>query len=352
MGRNGRRCNRGDRGRSRLIALTVLAFAAVPLGGCDELEPMLGDVLDQNGGSEDASSDDGATESDQRAEDNGADDAGAGDEAGAVSETNGEDDASESAVDQIGTAIAAEGYPDAGDGSGDGEEGAVDARSLDAAAAQDDDGPRVGVDMLSMQELATAERLAFEGTQIGDELSAATDRDAVLSALSDEGATGDDAATRVASLADRPSYRVLYTQRAAGKELGPRAAEVAIYRYDIAQPVFTRVDLETGDVSAMDVPAGMPVPLVRGEIDEAALIALNDPEIMQRLESAGIDPDRVGANGLLTSTSEEGSACQQRCVRLFLTSLERPVPEFAVIVDLVTLSIVAIEDMPGRSLNP
>lgn len=347
MGRTSRRSNRGDRGRSRLVALAVLAFAAVPLGGCDELEPLLGDVLDQNGGSEDES----------------ADDAGAGDEAGAVSETNGEDDASESVVDQIGTAIAAEGYPDAGDGSGDGEEeavdsgeqaddAAVDARSLDAAAAQDDDGPRVGVDMLSLQELATAERLAFEGTQIGDELSAATDRDAVLSALSDEGATGDDAATRVASLADRPSYRVLYTQRAADKELGSRAAEVAIYRYDIAQPVFTRVDLKTGDVSAMDVPAGMPVPLVRGEIDEAALIALNDPEVMQRLESAGIDPDRVGANGLLTSSTEEGSACEQRCVRLFLTSLERPVPEFAVIVDLVTLSIVAIEDMPGRSLNP
>ncbi len=357
----GRICRRPSRG----VALAMLLFAAAPLGGCEDLEPLLGDVLDPNGESDDASPEENASASDEQVGDEAGtvDEAGAAENAATTPEEADDDDGSGVDVDEIGTAIAAEGDSDAGEESDDGtsedaesvselDDAAAEARLFDSAAADDDDGPRVGVDMLSSEELAMAERLAFQGTLVGDELSSATDRDATLSALSDEGTTGGDAAAQVAALADRPSYRVLYTQRVADKSSGSRAAEVAIYRYDTGEPVYTRVDLETGDVSAMDVPEGVPVPLVRGEIDEAALIALADPEVVQRLDSAGISPDSVGVNGLLTSSSEDGSACENRCVRLFLTSLKRPVPEFAVIVDLITLSIVAIEDMPGRSLNP
>lgn len=362
MGRMSMRSNRNAWNPSRMLALAALLFAAVPLGGCEDLDNLLGDVQDETGGEEEGSSGEDAAAGDEQTDDGEA----AVDEADEMADDGVPADGSEEDVDEIGTSIAAE------EGSGaleDGEESddvtdeaadsgehdddaAVDARLFDSAAADDDDGTRMGVDMLSSDELLRAERLAFEGTLVGDELSAATDRDSVLTALSDEGATGGDAATRVAALADRPSYRVLYTQRVADKNSGSRAAEVAIYRYDTGEPVFTRVDLETGDVSAMEVPAGMPVPLVRGEIDEAALIALADPEVAERLESAGISPDGVGANGLLTRSSEDGSACNNRCVRLFLTSLEMPVPEFAVIVDLVTLTVLAIEDMPGRNLNP
>ena len=234
-----------------------------------------------------------------------------------------------------------------------GDAESVDPRLLDAAASST--GPLVGVDMLSADELAKAERLAFDATLVGDSLQSATDRDSVLSALADEGADGGDAATRIAALADRPSYRVLYTQRLADKEYEGRAAEVAIYRYDTGEPVFARVDLETGDVTNIEIAAGAPappVPLVRGEIDEAGMVAKADPEVVRRLQDAGLNVGEVGANGLLTGSTENGAACaEHRCVRIFLTSLQRPVPEFAVIIDLVTLKVVEIEDMPGRSLN-
>lgn len=344
-------------------ALAALLAIALPLAGCDEIEPLLGDATsepsssgsgpeDRSGAGDEAEGGEGDGTSESGAADDALEAEGEGEEAPAAGHDDGAADDGRAGSTVEGQGADAE--------AGDTERAEVEAQSaseavepglLDAAAEAESEG--LGVDMLSSTEAAEAERLVLEASLVTDALSAATDRDTVLASVADEGAVGAAAAERVGALADRPSYRVLYTQRAPDKEPGARAAEVAIYRYDTGEPLFNRVDLETGDVTSLEYPAGVPVPLVRGEIDEATLVALADPDVQGRLEAAGLDPALVGANGLLVGSTEEGNVCaESRCVRLFLTTLDQPVPEFGVIVDLHSLSIVEIEDMPGRNLNP
>lgn len=243
---------------------------------------------------------------------------------------------------------------------------AADAEATDATdATEDTDAAALGVasdaeagaqpgDMLSALEAEDAAQMALESAFVEDVVALAVDRDAVLS-----GQTGDmsidaeDEETRVLALAQRPSYRVIYSERYSGKDADKRAAQVAIYRYDTQQALFAKVDLESGDVEPMALPDGSPVPLVPEETQEAAVVALADPAVRDRLAAAGIDAASARANGLLTTTDDASSSCAtSRCIRLFFGTLERPVPEFSVVVDLVALTVVEVADMPGRSLNP
>jgi len=258
-----------------------------------------------------------------------------------------------------------EAYPGGDEASADADdtaEGTADVRgdsaepepALGAASeAEAESEGQIG-DMLSAAEAEDAVQSALEAAFVEDVVALAVDRDAVLSGQTgDVGIDAEDEETRVLALAERPSYRVVYSERYGGKETDRRAAQVAIYRYDTQQALFAKVDLETGDVEPLALPEGAPVPLVPEEIQEAAVVARADPAVRDRLAAAGIDADSAVANGLLTTTDDASSPCAtSRCVRLFFGTLERPVPEFAVVVDLVALTVVEVADMPGRSLNP
>lgn len=248
------------------------------------------------------------------------------------------------------TDAEAEAEAEAEAGTGDAAGGDEAAAALGAAA----EGNAQPGDMLDAGEAEDAAQMALEAAFVEDVVALAVDRDAVLAGQTGDAAIdAEDEGARVLALAERPSYRVVYSERLADKEAGERAAQVAIYRYDTQQAVFAKVDLETGDVEPMALPEGAPVPLVPEEIQEATVVALEDQAVLDRLATAGIAPEGAVANGLLTTTDDASSPCAtSRCVRLFFGTLERPVPEFAVVVDLVALTVVEVADMPGRSLNP
>lgn len=218
----------------------------------------------------------------------------------------------------------------------------------DAPTAADGAGPSMAsrsgagggsADMLSEDELAMAEALALDSQALGAVVAAAVNRD-----------EGDESSglTAMSELAERPSYRVLYTQRHVDKYAEDRKAEVAVYRYDTGEVSLSTVDLESGEVEALDLPEGFPAPLVPEEIEEAARVAKADDAVRARLAADGLDPDEAVANGIITVAQEEGARCaQSRCVRLFFSSFREPMPRSSVIVDLNTLEVVEIEDMPG-----
>ena len=196
----------------------------------------------------------------------------------------------------------------------------------------------VQADMLSEDEMARAEAMALESAALGQVVSQALDRD---------GLEADDSLSALSDLAEKPSYRVLYTQRYADKYATSRKAEVAVYRYDTGEVSISTVDLASGEVEALDVPEGYPVPLVQEEIDEAARIARADEAVRARLEAADLDPETAQANGIITVSREAGARCATaRCLRLFFSSFEMPLPVFAVIVDLNDLAVVELEEMP------
>jgi hypothetical protein len=231
-------------------------------------------------------------------------------------------------------ATAPEGYPGATRG-GPTTPGADDpeAAGLEAAAA-----PVQGLaaDPLSNEEAAEAAQLALGAAPVQDLVASAVDRDMV-------DARGGD----VSALSGRPSYRVLYSERYPGKDEAGRVAEVAVYRYDTAEAAVTKVNLDTGEVSDLAVPAGYPLPLVPQEVEEAEAVALADPGVQDALTAAGLDPDQVVANALLTGAVEGESPCgTHRCLRLFFSTLDQPVPRFSVVVDLVALSVVEVVPMP------
>ncbi len=216
-----------------------------------------------------------------------------------------------------------------------------DSESEEAAPLRmaSEDGAVVSSDMLGEEEIARAEALALESEAFEPVVAAALDRDS-LDADADVGALSD--------AAERPSYRVLYTQRHADKYARTRKAEVAVYRYDTGEVSLSTVDLETGEVEALDVPEGFPAPLVPEETAEATRVALADGDVRARLEEAGIEPDEARANGILTVAREEGARCASaRCVRLFFSTFEQPVPAFSAVVDLDALELVELEEMPG-----
>lgn len=196
------------------------------------------------------------------------------------------------------------------------------------------DGPPRSGDMLTAEELRSAEDLALDAAS--GMLAAATDRDA-LSATAD-----------LAALADQPTYRVMYAQRYQTKNEEPRSAEVAFYRYDTNEVVLSKVNLEDESVTQLPVPPGYLAPLLPEEIQEAARVARADANVADYLETVGLDPASSVANGLLTtSTSDESStACAAtRCVRLFFFDAEHVVPTFTVVVDLGTVTVVEIVPM-------
>lgn len=282
----------------------------------------------------------------------------AGDEAATAAAP--EEAAPGGAEDDAAAAPEGEEAADAGEESAEtapseGEGGAAElgAAAEGAAAEGAADGGAPG-DMLSAGEAEDAAQMALEAAFVEDVVALAVDRDAVLTGQTgDASIDAEDEGTRVLALAERPSYRVVYSERYADKESEERAAQVGIYRYDTQQAVFAKVDLGTGDVEPLALPDGSPVPLVPEEIREATVVALEDQAVLDRLASAGIDPEGAVANGLLTTTDDASSPCAtSRCVRLFFGTLDRPVPEFAVVVDLVALTVVEVADMPGRSLNP
>lgn len=202
--------------------------------------------------------------------------------------------------------------------------------------------------MLSAQEASKASDLAVKAAFVQDVVAAALDRSAVLAGTSDTALDAEAPEARVAALAERPSYRVIYTQRLAEKGATARAAEVGIFRYDTGQAVYAKVDLASGEVTAMDAPVGAGLPLVREEIDEAATVARQDSRVAEKLTAAGLDPATAHANGLITR-AEEGPCAEHRCVRLFFGTVKAPQPTFAAVVDLVTLQVVDVADMPAQS---
>lgn len=252
------------------------------------------------------------------------------DEAGgdAPAEQTGATEAGPAADDAAADAPAEAAEPDA-------EAEADGAGTTRMASAPEDS---VSADMLSQDEMSRAEALALESTAIGQVVSQALDRD---------GVEADDSLSALSDLAEKPSYRVLYTQRYADKYATSRKAEVAVYRYDTGEVSISTVDLASGEVEALDVPEGYPVPLVQEEIDEAARVARADATVRARLEAEGLDPEKAQANGIITVSDEPGERCATaRCLRLFFSSFEMPLPVFTVIIDLNDMAVVELEDMP------
>jgi|GEM_PF-6627351 len=218
-----------------------------------------------------------------------------------------------------------------------------------AAREASENAPPGPANMLTDDEVARASDLAVASTVVQDVVAAAVDRSAVQAGTSDTDLDAASAEDRVAALAERPSYRVLYTQRLNEKGATARAAEVGIYRYDTGEAVYAKVDLASGDVSALEAPLGAGLPLVREEIDEAAMVARQDAAVIEKLEAAGLDAATATANGLITR-AEDGPCAAHRCVRLFFGTVKAPLPTFAVVVDLVTLQVVEVADMPAAEV--
>ena len=255
-------------------------------------------------------------------------------------------EASAESGSEVGGAAGGEG-DEAPEGQAEARGGAESEEAVGASAAAAP-GP---ADPLSAEETERALRLALAGSATEELTAAAIDRDAVLYGRTETELDAASEGERVSALAERPSYRVLYSQRYPGKEEG-RAAEVMVHRYDTGETVLSKIDLASGEVERVDLPAGAPVPMVPEEIAEAAVVARQDEAVREALVEAGLDPDTASANGLLTGTDDPDSPCAtNRCLRLFFSTVKRPVPEFSVIVDLVTLQVVEIAAMPGRSLN-
>lgn len=302
--------------RMRSLGL-LICLMAVSAAGCNRLSPGEG-LEDEAATAEEA----GGTESEAAAED-----ADASSDAGsAVSDADAAEDASESS----------ESDADSTDSEAPGGEGSAAYPGVGAASA----GSAAGLaDMLGAEEIARAESLALESQSFAGVVAQAVDRDEVDTA----GGVG-----ALARMADRPSYRVLYTQRHADKYATSRKAEVAVYRYDTGKISMSTVDLESGEVQALAVPEGFPAPLVPEETREAAQLARGDSQVVAALEAAGLDPETALANGIITVSRQAGARCaEHRCLRLFFSSFEDPRPRFAVIVDLNDLEVVEIETMPG-----
>lgn len=228
--------------------------------------------------------------------------------------------------------------------------GAADTAAEASTAASAEPGVARPGDMLSAEEIGRAESLALQSASVKGVVGAATDRDAALRAATRGGA---DAAEALSALSEKPTYRVIYAQRYPDKDGATRSAEVAVYRYDTGQTAYSKVDLATGAVEAIEMPADLPVPIVPEEIEEAAAIARADDAVRQKLTAAGLDPDAATANALLTVARDPNAACaRHRCLRLFFGSLRNPVPTFEVVVDMVALAVVETTDMPGEGLNP
>jgi len=220
----------------------------------------------------------------------------------------------------------------AADKAGEGEASASSASAPGAA------------DMLSTQELSRAQELALGSGELKSLAASSVDRDS----LADQAANGDMEA--LSTLKDRPSYRLLYTQRLpTEKGAAPeRAAEVAVFRYDTNTLERSKVDLASGKVEALATGPDQPAPLVPEEIAEAAAVARADAKVQAALKAAGLDPADAKANGILTVSDEDGSVCAvKRCVRLFFASQRLPLPAFNAVVNLSDLELVEVVDMPG-----
>lgn len=369
-----RRARRGanpDRGGpARLAAAALAALLALSLGACafdigvEDSEPLGGlpgdaaeeSAQDEGAASEgDAADQPGDAEADEAADGDAADDDASDDGEGAGSAA---DEAAGDASGEDGAGADADADDDAASSAAPAAPPVPQGAYPDPGAVAAASGEPAPGDMLTAQEAATAEQLAL-GSTTGEALTAsAVDRDAVL--LGQTGQADLDAASetqRVQAMADRPTYRVIYAQRYPDKLATEREAEVLIYRYDTGEAVYNRVNLETDEVvSAMEAEADprLPVPTVPEEIQEATVAARADDEVRARIQAAGLDPDAAMANALQTTSTDPSSPCAPggRCLKLFFSSPERPVPEFWVVVDLVALQVVELEDMPGRSLNP
>lgn len=262
-----------------------------------------------------------------------------------------------SAPDEVGADDAAKGSGPASSGD---DEAAYPGATLDAtaggagAAGKDeaDDGPAAAsasapapADMLNAEELAKAAELALGSGELRSMAAGAVDR----SSLAEAAAEGDLEA--LSSLKERPSYRLLYTQRLAapkGEAEAGRAAEVAVYRYDTGTLERSKVDLATGRVEALAADPNLPAPLVHEEIMEAAAVARASEEVRQAMEAGGLDPATAKVNGILTVSQEDGAVCaSKRCVRLFFATERKPLPGFNVVVNLNDLSLVEVVPMPG-----
>lgn len=208
------------------------------------------------------------------------------------------------------------------------------ARGEPAAAALG--APKPG-DMLTTLEQERATALALGSPELESMVTGALDRDAVAST--------SDSELRI--LADRPSYRVLYSERTPNKQGQPRAADVSVYRYDTDQAAVSTVNLADGAVVEQALPASYMPPLVAEEIAEAAAVARADDRVIAALRAAGLDVATVGANALLTRGLEPGAACAtHRCLKVFFHSADRPVPTFEVVVDLSALNVVEVLQFP------
>ncbi len=204
--------------------------------------------------------------------------------------------------------------------------------TADAGLAAESASPKPA-DPLTPAEIAEANDLALDSPDTEAVVANAVDRDAVNA----------ESVVDVRALSGRPSYRVLYTQRAPDKSGQVRAAEVGIYRYDSNEQVLNNVDLENGQVTAQDLPDGFMMPLVFDEITEATTVARGDPRVQDALRTAGLDGDETQANALLTVGLEPDSPCAtNRCVKLFFSTFEQPMPTFHVIVNLSDLSVVEV----------
>lgn len=239
-------------------------------------------------------------------------------------------------------------YPDKAAAEGEKEPAAAQP-APDASAAADEASASAAsapgaADMLSTQELSRAQELALGSGELKSMAASSVDRDS----LADQAANGDMEA--LSTLKDRPSYRLLYTQRLpAEKGAAPqRAAEVAVFRYDTNTLERSKVDLASGKVEALATGPDQPAPLVPEEIAEAAAVARADAKVQEALKAAGLDPADAKANGILTVSEEDGSVCAvKRCVRLFFASQRLPLPAFNAVVNLSDLELVEVVDMPG-----
>jgi hypothetical protein len=199
--------------------------------------------------------------------------------------------------------------------------------------------PKSG-DPLTAMETERATALALGSPELAVLTNSALDRDAVASTSVSE----------LHTLTDRPSYRVLYTERSPDKTGQVRAADVSVYRYDTDQAAVSTVNLTDGTVAAQRLPEGYMPPLVPEEINEAAVVAKADPRVVAALRAAGLDVAAAGANAVLTRGLAPGSPCAtHRCVKVFFSGVTSPVPTFETVVDLSALNVVEVLSFPETS---
>lgn len=139
----------------------------------------------------------------------------------------------------------------------------------------------------------------------------------------------------------------LYTDKAfQERDPWPRMAETWVFDYEANRALRALVSLDTDEVTELDTPTFQP-PLTASEAERVGNQALDDEEVEDRLEAAGVEaPDWTAR----LWTGPGPTACpEHRCALVAFLDGERYVWEFAVVVDLVDDAVrEVLEHAPER----